>query len=155
MAPRLILAVAAHREVACRRERAQQLDQMPRLGSIHLGPIAPAECLPSGVAQGPGSRPGDELGTGSEFRQPHVVEVATCVLGFGNAAGRVPDGTDSGAFMLLSRRAQADNSDRHYGPASVRLIVEVRSLPMCRIKDREDEGQVPAGGARVADSLDR
>src|SRR5437762_13323696 len=43
MAPRLVLAIAAHREVRMLRQRRQQLDRAGVLRLLHLGPVAPRE----------------------------------------------------------------------------------------------------------------
>src|SRR5688572_30944753 len=112
MAARLVLAVAAEREMGLARKTRQELDEPRRLGPAHLAAIVALELRPALAGERLRERPAHDLLARRELGQPHVVVVEPRVILLLYAARRPPRRADAQALALLAGRPEAHYLDR-------------------------------------------
>lgn len=112
MAPGLVGAVAAHREILPVREHSQECQQPLRRRLPHLLEILAGERCPSLGRQGRRRRGRNQLGAGGELRQPQVEVVSVRVLLLPHPTRRPADRSQTHAFGGLTGTPQAHDPNR-------------------------------------------
>ena len=112
MATRLVLAVAAEREVGPKRERGEKVQRAAGRPFGHLGFEGADEGIPfRGRAGGLALR--HQPGAGRQVRIPDVEPVVGGVAFLADAARRTAHGADPGPLMRIAGCAQANDPKRH------------------------------------------
>jgi hypothetical protein len=155
MAPRLVLAVAADREVTGVREPSQKRENVSGRWPGHFssipppkaGPALPAQLAPSGVGQ--------QLGTGSQLREPHVIVVSSGVFGLGHSTRRPAHGPEARPLSRCAVRAEPYHANRHSGGTSIAIGFQMRELPVSGVVSAHDDLLRWTSSPAVAHPLDR
>src|SRR5581483_1919121 len=113
VAVRLVLAIAADREIRRVRERREHIEQVIALGTLHFGAIFTYELLPLGGGRRV-QRKLHDFRAWREIRQPHVVPVLRGVTRLRHAARRAPYRADTHTFVARARTAEPDDTDAHF-----------------------------------------
>src|SRR5574341_953930 len=114
VAARLVLAIAADREVRMMRQRGKQLGQAPRRGGFHFLEITTRKLSPALVRPGLSDRPSEERFARREIRQPEVVVIAPREIRLAHAARRAPHGAEARALAFGARATEPDDANRHF-----------------------------------------
>src|SRR5687767_6002360 len=112
VAARLVLAIAADREVGPARQRGQEVERLRGLGSLHFGAVAPGEAPPSGRTVDAPPKLQRRM-AGRQHREPDVVPVAGGEPGLGDATRGPAHGPEPQDFAGGARGSKPDDPDCH------------------------------------------
>ena len=112
MAVRLVLAIAAEREIDLVRQRGDQVERVAVVGRSHLGAVLAEKFRPV-LRRLRRVRELHRLRLRPEIGIPHVEPVLRGIFGFRHAARRPPHRADARAFMRQPRAAEPDDADGH------------------------------------------
>ena len=112
MTTRLVLAIAADREVGPVRQRSQRVENVTGVRLLHLSAVTPDERLPR-TFRVAGESDRNKLRTRRQIRKPDVVPVVRRLARARNTARRTPHSADAHAFITNAGSAQSDDSNGH------------------------------------------